>query len=92
MSDDPTRGDEPEERPLPVSAGAAVPSAPRTEPGSLAPERVRAMFDRIARPYDTMNRLMTAGLDQQWRRLAVEATGVGAGASVLDSCCGTGDV
>jgi demethylmenaquinone methyltransferase/2-methoxy-6-polyprenyl-1,4-benzoquinol methylase len=50
------------------------------------------MFDRIARPYDAMNRVMTAGLDVRWRRLAADATEVGAGASVLDCCCGTEDL
>jgi demethylmenaquinone methyltransferase/2-methoxy-6-polyprenyl-1,4-benzoquinol methylase len=60
--------------------------------GTLPPERVRQMFDRIAGPYDAMNRVMTVGLDRRWRALAAEATGVGAGASVLDACCGTGDL
>jgi demethylmenaquinone methyltransferase / 2-methoxy-6-polyprenyl-1,4-benzoquinol methylase len=49
------------------------------------------MFDRIAPVYDAMNRLMTAGLDQRWRREAAEAV-VRAGDRVLDSCCGTGDL
>ncbi len=62
------------------------------EEGTLSPERVQAMFDRIARPYDAMNRVMTVGLDVRWRRLAADATGVGAGASVLDCCCGTADL
>lgn len=62
------------------------------EEGTLPPERVQAMFDRIARPYDVMNRVMTAGLDRRWRRLAADATGVGPGASVLDCCCGTADL
>ncbi len=62
------------------------------EEGTLPPERVQAMFDRIARPYDAMNRVMTAGLDRRWRRLAADATGVGPGASVLDCCCGTADL
>ena len=48
---------------------------PATQPGPLPPERVRDMFDRIARPYDAMNRVMTAGLDRRWRALAAEATG-----------------
>jgi demethylmenaquinone methyltransferase/2-methoxy-6-polyprenyl-1,4-benzoquinol methylase len=39
-----------------------------------------------------MNRVMTAGLDVRWRRLAADATEVGAGASVLDCCCGTADL
>ncbi len=49
------------------------------------------MFDRIAPVYDAMNRLMTAGLDQRWRRHTVEAV-VGPGDRVLDACCGTGDL
>jgi demethylmenaquinone methyltransferase / 2-methoxy-6-polyprenyl-1,4-benzoquinol methylase len=60
--------------------------------GVLPPERVRAMFDRIARPYDAMNRIMTVGLDQRWRALAADECRVGAGAAVLDCCCGTGDL
>ncbi|MGL6279505.1 MAG: bifunctional demethylmenaquinone methyltransferase/2-methoxy-6-polyprenyl-1,4-benzoquinol methylase UbiE [Gaiella sp.] len=59
--------------------------------GTLAPERVRSMFDRIAPVYDAMNRLMTAGLDRSWRRLAAEAV-VLPGDRVLDACCGTGDL
>jgi demethylmenaquinone methyltransferase/2-methoxy-6-polyprenyl-1,4-benzoquinol methylase len=49
------------------------------------------MFDRIAPVYDLMNRAMTAGLDQRWRRLAVRLT-VRSGDRVLDACCGTGDL
>jgi demethylmenaquinone methyltransferase/2-methoxy-6-polyprenyl-1,4-benzoquinol methylase len=61
------------------------------ELGTLEPDGVRAMFDRIAPVYDAMNRLMTAGLDQRWRKLAVRAT-VRPGDRVLDACCGTGDL
>jgi demethylmenaquinone methyltransferase/2-methoxy-6-polyprenyl-1,4-benzoquinol methylase len=49
------------------------------------------MFDRIAPVYDAMNRVMTAGLDQRWRRLTAEAA-VRPGDRVLDACCGTGDL
>jgi demethylmenaquinone methyltransferase/2-methoxy-6-polyprenyl-1,4-benzoquinol methylase len=59
--------------------------------GSLAPDDVRGMFDRIAPVYDVMNRLMTAGLDRKWRRLTVEAV-VQPGDRVLDAACGTGDL
>jgi demethylmenaquinone methyltransferase / 2-methoxy-6-polyprenyl-1,4-benzoquinol methylase len=59
--------------------------------GQLAPDAVRQMFDRIAPVYDLMNRLMTAGLDQRWRRLAAESV-VRPGDRVLDACCGTGDL
>jgi demethylmenaquinone methyltransferase/2-methoxy-6-polyprenyl-1,4-benzoquinol methylase len=61
------------------------------EEGTLEPDGVRSMFDRIAPVYDVMNRVMTAGLDRRWRRLTVEAV-VQPGARVLDACCGTGDL
>jgi demethylmenaquinone methyltransferase / 2-methoxy-6-polyprenyl-1,4-benzoquinol methylase len=59
--------------------------------GTLQPDAVRGMFDRIAPVYDAMNRVMTAGLDRSWRRLTVEAV-VQPGDRVLDACCGTGDL
>jgi demethylmenaquinone methyltransferase / 2-methoxy-6-polyprenyl-1,4-benzoquinol methylase len=59
--------------------------------GTLAPAAVEAMFDRISPVYDAMNRVMTAGLDRRWRRLAAEAA-VSPGDDVLDACCGTGDL
>jgi len=58
---------------------------------TLAPDSVRTMFDRIAPVYDVMNRVMTAGLDVRWRRLAA-ASAVRAGDRVLDAACGTGDL
>jgi demethylmenaquinone methyltransferase / 2-methoxy-6-polyprenyl-1,4-benzoquinol methylase len=61
------------------------------ESGTLAPEAVRGMFDRIAPVYDVMNHVMTAGLDRRWRKLAV-AEVVWPGDRVLDACCGTGDL
>ena len=61
------------------------------ETGTLSPEGVRSMFDRIAPVYDAMNRVMTAGLDVRWRRLAAGAV-VRPGDHVLDACCGTGDL
>ena len=61
------------------------------ESGTLAPDAVRGMFDGIAPVYDLMNRVMTMGLDQRWRRLAVSLV-VWPGDRVLDACCGTGDL
>jgi demethylmenaquinone methyltransferase/2-methoxy-6-polyprenyl-1,4-benzoquinol methylase len=49
------------------------------------------MFDRIAPVYDAMNRVMTAGLDLRWRRIAAAAV-VRPGDRVLDAACGTGDL
>jgi len=59
--------------------------------GTLAPDDVRTMFDRIAPVYDAMNRAMTLGLDRKWRRLTAGAA-VRPGDRVLDACCGTGDL
>jgi len=61
------------------------------ESGRLAAAEVRSMFDAIARVYDPMNRILTAGLDGRWRRRTAE-TVVRAGDRVLDACCGTGDL
>jgi demethylmenaquinone methyltransferase / 2-methoxy-6-polyprenyl-1,4-benzoquinol methylase len=61
------------------------------ETGRLEPDAVRTMFDRISPVYDAMNRTMTLGLDQRWRRAAAEAA-VRPGDRVLDACCGTGDL
>jgi demethylmenaquinone methyltransferase/2-methoxy-6-polyprenyl-1,4-benzoquinol methylase len=59
--------------------------------GTLSPDGVRAMFDRIAPVYDAMNRAITMGLDRRWRRLAA-ASVVEPGDRVLDAACGTGDL
>jgi demethylmenaquinone methyltransferase / 2-methoxy-6-polyprenyl-1,4-benzoquinol methylase len=59
--------------------------------GRLPAEGVQRMFDRIAPVYDAMNRVMTAGLDQRWRKATVREA-VRPGDRVLDACCGTGDL
>lgn len=59
--------------------------------GTLEPDGVRVMFDRIAPVYDVMNRVMTGGLDQRWRAITARAV-VRPGDRVLDACCGTGDL
>ena len=54
--------------------------------------RVRSVFDSVATRYDLMNDLMSGGLHRAWKRFAVAASGVRAGASVLDLAGGTGDL
>jgi demethylmenaquinone methyltransferase/2-methoxy-6-polyprenyl-1,4-benzoquinol methylase len=51
------------------------------------------MFDRIAARYDTVNRVLSLGLDQRWRRRVVRALGdLGARPRILDVATGTGDL
>ncbi len=49
------------------------------------------MFDRIAGRYDLMNRMLTLGLDQRWRRATIGEAMIGPGMRVLDLASGTGD-
>ncbi|NOX62087.1 MAG: ubiquinone/menaquinone biosynthesis methyltransferase [Chloroflexi bacterium] len=56
------------------------------------PEFVRSMFAATARRYDRMNRLITLGQDQTWRRLVVEACQLPRGGALLDVGAGTGDI
>ena len=51
---------------------------------------VNNMFDRIAKRYDLMNTLMTAGLHRRWRRKAIELAAPPKGGLSLDVGCGTG--
>jgi len=53
---------------------------------------VQRMFDRIARRYDLMNRLMTFGQDQGWRRYVVKQAEIPRGGRLLDVATGTGDI
>ena len=53
--------------------------------------RVQDMFDRIAPKYDALNRVISAGMDQRWRRRSLDKIGVRKGDAVVDLACGTGD-
>jgi demethylmenaquinone methyltransferase/2-methoxy-6-polyprenyl-1,4-benzoquinol methylase len=59
-------------------------------PGSQRAEKVHALFATIARRYDLLNDIMSAGLHRRWKRRLVERAGKQR--DVLDLCCGTGDI
>jgi demethylmenaquinone methyltransferase/2-methoxy-6-polyprenyl-1,4-benzoquinol methylase len=65
-------------------------------PDPRAPDKgrdVRRMFASIAPRYDLLNRLLSAGQDQRWRRRVVASLpALRAGDRVLDLCTGTGDL
>ena len=69
------------------------PSTQSPEPGAAdrAPQ-VQAMFDQIAPKYDLANRVLSLGLDQWWRRIAISALGDTLKGDVLDLCAGTLDL
>lgn len=54
------------------------------------PHDVAAMFDAVARRYDTTNTVMSLGLDHHWRRRTRQALELHPGERVLDLAAGTG--
>jgi demethylmenaquinone methyltransferase/2-methoxy-6-polyprenyl-1,4-benzoquinol methylase len=48
------------------------------------------MFDRIARRYDLVNTVLSAGADAGWRLRAAHATELKPGGSAIDVACGSG--
>lgn len=59
-----------------------------------APSRLGSgsMFDAIAERYDVLNRVLSLGIDQGWRRDAVAALELESGDHVLDLATGTADL
>jgi demethylmenaquinone methyltransferase / 2-methoxy-6-polyprenyl-1,4-benzoquinol methylase len=54
--------------------------------------QVAAMFDAIAPRYDLLNRVLSLGIDQRWRRLAVRMLADVQPKRILDVATGTGDL
>ncbi|HOV07861.1 MAG TPA: bifunctional demethylmenaquinone methyltransferase/2-methoxy-6-polyprenyl-1,4-benzoquinol methylase UbiE [Spirochaetota bacterium] len=52
---------------------------------------IRSMFDSIVPTYDLLNRILSFGIDNLWRRDLVKIASV-KDKRVLDLCCGTGDL
>jgi demethylmenaquinone methyltransferase/2-methoxy-6-polyprenyl-1,4-benzoquinol methylase len=59
---------------------------------SKDPARIAGMFDAIAARYDTLNHVLSVGLDRRWRRRAIEELRLRGGERVVDVCTGTGDL
>lgn len=53
---------------------------------------VNDMFGRIAHRYDVMNRVMTGGQDQHWRKLLIQQAQLPPYGTMLDIATGTGDI
>lgn len=53
---------------------------------------VREMFAAIAPRYDATNKILTAGVDEAWRKRAIAELHAPDRAALLDLCCGTGDL
>lgn len=68
------------------------PAKPLGRDSLLSAEDNRLMFNRIARWYDFMNRLLSLRQDVRWRRKAVAELAPVDGARYLDVGCGTGDM
>jgi demethylmenaquinone methyltransferase/2-methoxy-6-polyprenyl-1,4-benzoquinol methylase len=59
---------------------------------SKEPAKIAGMFDAIARHYDTLNHLLSAGYDKRWRARTVAALGLSGRERLLDMCTGTADL
>jgi demethylmenaquinone methyltransferase/2-methoxy-6-polyprenyl-1,4-benzoquinol methylase len=78
--------------PAPAGGGGRVQDG-RLDELDKSGKAIRDMFAQVARRYDLLNHLLSAGLDLLWRRRAATAAALGLppGALVLDLCSGTGD-
>jgi demethylmenaquinone methyltransferase/2-methoxy-6-polyprenyl-1,4-benzoquinol methylase len=55
-------------------------------------QKVAEVFHSVAKKYDVMNDLMSAGLHRLWKRFTLTQSGVRKGQRVLDIAGGTGDL
>ncbi|KAI3452704.1 hypothetical protein Pfo_009368 [Paulownia fortunei] len=75
-----------------ITGGRRLPeSRSILRPVRCAAER-QALFNRIAPVYDNLNDLLSLGRHRVWKRMAVSWSGAKEGDTVLDVCCGSGDL
>jgi demethylmenaquinone methyltransferase/2-methoxy-6-polyprenyl-1,4-benzoquinol methylase len=65
-----------------------VPTLVRTR----AADQIGAMFNRIARRYDTLNRVLSLQRDQRWRKLTAQLVLAHQPQTILDIATGTADL
>jgi len=53
---------------------------------------IRSMFDSIVPTYDLLNRVLSGGIDNFWRKDLVRLIDGAKSRRTLDICCGTGDL
>ena len=56
------------------------------------PNRIQAMFNDLAPRYDLLNRVLSGGYDQHWRKIAVNQLGNLRNKTFLDVATGTADI
>ncbi len=84
--------------PGPDLSGAGIPQEEmasfgyRQIPAREKRQWVLRHFNSIARQYDSMNTILSFGLQHLWKRAAVEAIGLEPGDRVIDVCGGTADL
>jgi demethylmenaquinone methyltransferase/2-methoxy-6-polyprenyl-1,4-benzoquinol methylase len=65
---------------------------PYKDASSSKKQQVTQMFDDISNQYDFLNRVISLGIDQSWRRKVVKIAAKQAPKRILDIATGTGDL
>ena len=65
---------------------------PYKDATSSKKQQVTQMFDDISNQYDVLNRVISLGIDQSWRRKVVKIAAKQAPKRILDIATGTGDL
>ncbi|MGB2925849.1 MAG: bifunctional demethylmenaquinone methyltransferase/2-methoxy-6-polyprenyl-1,4-benzoquinol methylase UbiE [Limnothrix sp.] len=61
-------------------------------PATNTAAEIQAIFNRIAPQYDDLNEWISLGQHRIWKKMAVQWSGIQAGDTALDVCCGSGDL
>lgn len=62
------------------------------KPGNKVPTCIKELFDTVAFRYDLANHLLSLGIDNRWRKKAIALANPAKDETILDMCCGTGDM